>query len=167
MGSGALPLERGEHRVDPGVHQIAEIDGDKITGMLMDKAELPLGVNGEAGVISVMPRLGSGQGSQHRGIGEIAPLPQLPCHHLPLERQLKGIIDMLPLTAAALTEVRAAGLYPVGRFTEELHHLPHNIALPPLRQHDGFLAGDAIGGEHHFPIVPGQGITLRRDIGKG
>jgi len=148
------------------MHQVAKIDGDKISGLLMDKAELSLGVNGEAGVISVVPQLGGGQGFQHRGVGEITPLPQLPRHHLPLERQLEGIIDMLPLASAAPTEVRAAGRYPVGRFTEELYCLPHKIALPAPRHYHSFLAGDAISGEYHFTIVPSQGVTLRRDVGK-
>ena len=124
MGAGTLPLKLGQYRVDPGMHQVAEIDGDKSAALPMNKAELTLGINGESGVIAVVPGLGGGQGSQHRGVGETTSLPQLPLYHLPLERQLKGIIYMLPLAAAALTEVLAAGCYPVGRFPEERHHLP-------------------------------------------
>jgi hypothetical protein len=80
---------------------------------------------------------------------------------------LKGIIDVLPLAAGALTVVRAAWRYAVGRFTEELYHLSQHMAFTPPCQYDGFLAGDAVSGEYHITVVPGQGVTLWCDVGKG
>jgi hypothetical protein len=41
------------------------------------------------------------------------------------------------------------------------------MALTPSCQYDGFLAGDTVSGEYHITIVPSQGVTLRRDVGKG
>jgi hypothetical protein len=41
------------------------------------------------------------------------------------------------------------------------------MALIPSCQYNGFLAGDPIGSEYHIAIVPSQGVTLRRNIGKG
>jgi hypothetical protein len=73
---------------------------------------------------------------------------------------------MLPLAAGALTVVRASWSYAVRRFTEELYYLSHHMTLTLSNQYDGFLVGDTVGGEYHITVVPSQGVTLRRDIGK-
>jgi len=41
------------------------------------------------------------------------------------------------------------------------------MALTPSYQYDGFLAWDTVSSEYHITILPGQGITLRCDVGKG
>jgi hypothetical protein len=80
---------------------------------------------------------------------------------------LKGIIDVLPLAAGAVTVVRAAWRYAVGRLTQKLYHLSHHMALTLSYEYDGFLAWDPVSGEYHITIMPSQGVTLRRDIGEG
>jgi hypothetical protein len=41
------------------------------------------------------------------------------------------------------------------------------MTLTPFCQYYGFLARDTVSGEYHITVVPGQGVTLRRDVGKG
>jgi len=112
-GSGAIAisapsLKLAEDRVDPGVHQVAVVYGDKSVAIAVDEAQLPLAIDRKPGMIAVVPGLDGGQRCQQRRLGEVAFERHLPRHSLLFKDELKGVIDMLPLAAGAPAHVLAA-----------------------------------------------------------
>ena len=63
---------------------------------------------GEVDLVAVAERQGRGQGGVHRRVGKPAEPLQRVGDELALEAELRGVIDVLPLAAAADAEVRAA-----------------------------------------------------------
>jgi hypothetical protein len=146
---------------------MAAFDSDKITPLAVDEAEAAITIDGETGVVAVVPGFNGGQGgAQGRG-SEAAVLPQLAAHRVAFELELIAVVDVLPLASGAPAEVRAAQLDAVWRLYEHLHDLPvKHITSPAPHIDDGFLAGDHSGDENRLVILASHGIAMRRNIDK-
>ena len=92
--------------VDAIVQEQALIQRDDTMGAAADKAQAPFFIDSEARMVAVAERRGRGEGRLHRRVRKLADAAELIQHHLPLEIELAGIGDVLPLTAAALSVVR-------------------------------------------------------------
>src|SRR5207248_3263978 len=138
------------------VRDIAGIDGQEPVALAVGVADIAiLPPHAEADVIAVPPRVEhADRGADHLlRVGHAPKAPKLVDEHLTLHGELRRIITVLPLAAAADAEIRATGLDPRRRASEDIDHPARRVvALPPLDLNPHLLARQGIGDEDDFAV---------------
>jgi len=158
-------FEGAQYLVDPGLHDRALRDGQKLAPEMSNEAHLTV-PDCETTVVAVVPGVfGTHDGGDGR-VGEVAVLSQLRHHQLVLELQLSWIGDVLELAPTALRKQRTAGLHPIGRGFEHLEHVDGD-PLPAMAtdsNHEA-LTRNRAGGEHQLFTQPTDAISLGGELG--
>jgi hypothetical protein len=108
--AGGFALEPREEVVDPGVGDLAVVDAEEAMGTAADEADLAAGLGGEADVVTVTPGVIGAESGRDGRVLEVADAPKLVTDDVPLEFELVGVVDVLPLAAAAFAEVATGGI---------------------------------------------------------
>ena len=113
----------------------------------------------ELGVVTVGPAGGIRKGGVDGGIGDAANAGELVSHDLGLEPQLRPIVDVLPLAAAASAgaKVGARRLDAVRRGLQDLDRAGEGVTALVLGDLDArYLAGQRVGDKDDAALVPAQ-----------
>ena len=105
MDPTGMSLDAGQDAVHPGVGDGALLDREEAAPAAVDEAGIAeLASGGEAHVVAVAPRVVGTDDRAHGGLGEAADAGELLAHDALLGGELRGVLQVLELAAAALAE---------------------------------------------------------------